>query len=126
MVLCTCCGNCCPAHIPRNTQYVVHVQAQDSAPVETKAETASAASLPADYTLKGNLVGADVDIQGVPPARSSNAKIELAPSSSGSEVSFTEPTEDAKGYKDDTGTPKLGQLKKLQGSTVFCFCLSTI
>jgi hypothetical protein len=63
----------------------------------------SATSLPADYTLKGNLVDANAVIQGVPPVRSSNATIELIPSSSGAEISFTEPTEEAKSYRDDSG-----------------------
>jgi hypothetical protein len=48
-------------------------------------------------------VDANAVIQGVPPVRSSNATIELIPNSSGSEISFTEPTEEAKSYRDDSG-----------------------
>lgn len=79
------------------------LQAEDAKQEENDKVATSAASLPADYTLKGNLVDADADIQGVPPARASNANIELAPSTPDNAISFTEPAAQAKSYRDDAG-----------------------
>lgn len=83
--------------------FIVPLQAEDTKQEENGKVATSASSLPADYTLKGNLVDPDAEIQGVPPARASNAKIELAPSTPGSEMSFTEPSDQAKNYHDDAG-----------------------
>lgn len=81
----------------------MQLQGEETKQEENGKPATSAASLPADFTVKGNLVDANAEIQGVPPARASNAEIELAPSSPDSETSFTEPTEQAKSYHDDSG-----------------------
>lgn len=91
----------------------MQVQGEESKQEENGKETATAASIPADFTVKGNLLDADTVIQGVPPARASNATIELAPSSPESEYSFTEPSEQAKSYRDESGELSLATTRLL-------------
>jgi hypothetical protein len=79
------------------------LQAAESGSEEGSGNIQCASSLPADYTVKGNLLDAATEIQGIPAPRASAGCIELAPATNGTRCLFSEPESDAQAYQDPAG-----------------------
>lgn len=66
-----------------------------------------ACDLPEDFTLKGNLLDADADVQGLPAPRAPKFKIVFAPAGSCDPVDFAQPSAAAQQHRDPEGTGRL-------------------
>lgn len=81
----------------------MHKIQEHKAVEEEHTQGQKACDLPEDFTLQGNLLDADADIQGMPAPRLSKFRIELAPPGSCDPVSFKQPSTTEQQHRDPDG-----------------------